>query len=258
MSSSRTYRSELRDQQAQHTRAVIAREARARFVTKGWAGTSVRSVAEAAGVSEATVYNVYGSKAGLAVSLIDAAEDGADVRRAGEQLAAHAGDPGAELAAFVGFDRRLYEHGGDVLRVLGEGRRQHAELGDAYDEGRRRGDAERRKVFADLADVGVAHGCRRRAGARHLRDGRLTRELRRRGARARVVARPGRGLVARGPDRAPAQASRSRSERQRRSNSVSSDSAASMSRRRCSRSARRSSIWPSTYSSWLRRPRGTS
>ena len=34
--------------------------------------------------------------------------------------------------------------------------------------------------------------------------------------------------------------------------------AASMSRRRCSRSARRSSIWPSTYSSWLRRPRGTS
>ena len=57
---------------------------------------------------------------------------------------------------------------------------------------------------------------------------------------------------------APAQASRSRSERQRCSNSVSSDSAASMSRRRCSRSARRSSIWPSTYSSWLRRPRGTS
>jgi AcrR family transcriptional regulator len=148
MSSSRTYRSELRDQQAQHTRAVIAREARARFVTKGWAGTSVRSVAEAAGVSEATVYNVYGSKAGLAVSLIDAAEDGADVRRAGEQLAAHTGDPGAQLAAFVGFDRRLYEHGGDVLRVLAEGRRQHTELGDAYDEGRRRGDAERRKVFA--------------------------------------------------------------------------------------------------------------
>lgn len=147
MSSSRTYRSELRDQQAQHTRAVIAREARARFVSKGWAGTSVRSVAAAAGVSEATVYNVYGSKAGLAVSLIDAAEEGADVRRAVAELAEHAGDPRAQLAAFVGFDRRLFEHGGDVLRVLAEGRRQHAELGHAYDEGRRRGDAERRTVF---------------------------------------------------------------------------------------------------------------
>src|SRR6476661_5768231 len=126
MSSSRTYRSELRDQQAQHTRAVIAREARARFVAKGWAGTTVRSVAEAAGVSEATVYNVYGSKAGLAVSLIDAAEEAADVRRAATDLVAHEGD---------------------VLRVLAEGRRQHAELGDAYDEGRRRGDAERRRVM---------------------------------------------------------------------------------------------------------------
>jgi AcrR family transcriptional regulator len=105
MSSSRTYRSELRDQQAQHTRAVIAREARARFVAKGWAGTTVRSVAEAAGVSEATVYNVYGSKAGLAVSLIDAAEEAADVRRAATDLVAHDGDPRAQLAAFVGFDR---------------------------------------------------------------------------------------------------------------------------------------------------------
>jgi hypothetical protein len=32
--------------------------------------------------------------------------------------------------------------------VLAGGRRQHTELVDAYDEGRRRGDAERRKVFA--------------------------------------------------------------------------------------------------------------
>ncbi len=147
MSSSRTYRSDLRDQQAQHTRAVIAREARARFVSSGWAGTSVRSVAQAAGVSEATVYNVYGSKAGLAVSLIDAAEEDADVRRAAEELAQHEGDPVTQLAAFVAFDRRLFQHGGDVLRVLAEGRRQHAELGHAYDEGRRRGDAERRRLF---------------------------------------------------------------------------------------------------------------
>jgi AcrR family transcriptional regulator len=158
MSASRTYRSELRDQQAQHTRAVIAREARARFVTTGWAGTSVRSVAQAAGVSEATVYNVYGSKAGLAVSLIDAAEEGADVRRAAAELAEHEGDPAAQLAAFVAFDRRLFQHGGDVLRVLAEGRRQHAELGDAYDEGRRRGDAQRRRVFTSWPTSGWRNG----------------------------------------------------------------------------------------------------
>ena len=71
--SSRRYRSTLRDQQAERTRRLIAKAARERFLAHGWGGTSVRSVAEAAGVSEATVYAVYGNKAGLAMSLLDSA-----------------------------------------------------------------------------------------------------------------------------------------------------------------------------------------
>ena len=148
MSTARPYRSELREQQAERTRGLIAASARARFLEKGWAGTSVRSVAEGAGVSEATVYSVYGSKAGLAGSLIDAAEQGADVGQAIAELQERDGDPGGQLRAFVDFDRRLYERGGDVLRILGEGRRQHPELGTAYDEGRRRGDSQRRTAFS--------------------------------------------------------------------------------------------------------------
>lgn len=148
MSTPRTYRSDLREQQAQRTRELIAEAARARFLDKGWAGTSVRSVAEGAGVSEATVYHVYGSKAGLASSLIDAAEHSADVERAVTELRERVGDPAGQLRAFVAFDRRLYERGGDVIRILAEGRRQHPDLGRAYDDGRQRGDRERRKVFA--------------------------------------------------------------------------------------------------------------
>ena len=147
VSPSRTYRSELREQQAERTRELIAASARARFLEKGWAGTSVRSVAEGAGVSEATVYSVYGSKAGLASSLLDAAEESADVRRAVAELQQHAGDPVAQLRAFVAFDRRLFELGGDVIRVIAEARRQHPELGDAYVEGRGRGTSQRRRVF---------------------------------------------------------------------------------------------------------------
>lgn len=154
MSTPRSYRSELRGQQAERTRELIAAAARARFLEKGWAGTSIRSVAQGAGVSEATVYHVYGSKAGLAGSLIDAAEQSADVQRAVRQLEERTGDPRGQLLAFVAFDRRLHQHGGDVLHVLAEGRRQHPELGDAYDEGRRRGDAQRRTVFTSWpADV---------------------------------------------------------------------------------------------------------
>ena len=147
MTSSRTYRSELREQQAQRTRLLIARSARERFLEKGWSGTSVRSVATGAGVSEATVYHVYGSKAGLAASLIDAAEESADVLRAVDELAAQEGDPSGQLKAFVAFDRRLFEHGGDVLHVLAEARRQEPDLAAAYEVGRRRGESERRQRF---------------------------------------------------------------------------------------------------------------
>lgn len=152
MTPSRTYRSGLREQQAERTRELIAASARARFLEKGWAGTSVRAVAEGAGVSEATVYHVYGSKVGLANSLIDAAEQGANVRQAIAELEERAGDPVGQLRAFVGFDRRLYEGAGDVLRILAEGRRQHPELGAAYDEGRRRGDSQRRNAFSSWPD----------------------------------------------------------------------------------------------------------
>jgi AcrR family transcriptional regulator len=144
----RPYRSALREEQAQRTKLLIARAARERFVATGWAGTSVRSVADAAGVSEATVYAVYGTKAGLAVSLVDSADDAADVDRVRRELARADGDPRRQLAAFVGFDRRLFEHGGDGLRVIVEGMRNEPALAAAYEEGRRRGETARQEVFA--------------------------------------------------------------------------------------------------------------
>jgi len=142
----RPYRSALREEQAQGTKRLIARAARERFVATGWAGTSVRSVAEAAGVSEATVYAVYGTKAGLAVSLVDSADDAADVDRVRRELARADGDPRRQLAAFVGFDRRLFEHG-DGLRVIVEGMRNEPALAAAYEEGRGRGETARRELF---------------------------------------------------------------------------------------------------------------
>lgn len=147
VTTSRTYRSELRGQQAERTRLLIARSARERFLEKGWSGTSVRSVAAGAGVSEATVYHVYGTKAGLAASLIDAAEESADVGRAVAELAAREGDPSGQLRAFLAFDRRLFELGGDVLHVLAEARRQEPDLAAAYEVGRGRGESERRRLF---------------------------------------------------------------------------------------------------------------
>ena len=146
--SGRAYRSPLRAQQAEQTRTLVAEAARERFLSHGWSGTTVRSVAEAAGVSEATVYAIYGSKAGLATSLIDSADAQADIERVQKELATGWGDPQAQVRAFVGFDRRLFENGGDVIRTILEGRRQHEALDAAYRDGRGRGEAVRREVFA--------------------------------------------------------------------------------------------------------------
>lgn len=143
----RPYRSALREEQAEQTRLRIARAARDRFVERGWAGTSVRSVAVAAGVSQATVYAAYGSKAGLAVALVDNADTDADTTRVIAELDAATGDPRGQLAALVAFDRRLFENAGDVIRVIAEGRRNEPALAAAYAEGRGRGDRNRRAVL---------------------------------------------------------------------------------------------------------------
>lgn len=143
----RPYRSALRAQQAELTRSLIVAAARESFLENGWAATSVRGVAAAAGVSEATVYGVFGNKAGLATALIDGVDEEADVARASTELDAATGDPTGQLAAVIGFDRRLFERGGGIIATIIEGRRDYAELDAAYQEGRRRGDAVRREVF---------------------------------------------------------------------------------------------------------------
>ena len=143
----RKYDSPTRRAQAEETRRQIAHAARSLFVERGWSGTRVRDVAAAAGVSEPTVYAVYGSKAGLASALLDSLEGVADPRRLGQEVKAAAGDPRAQLRAVVGFDRRLFEHGADAITVIREAGRTVPELATVFSDGRARGETMRRHLF---------------------------------------------------------------------------------------------------------------
>jgi AcrR family transcriptional regulator len=142
----RPYRSPLRRQQAQTTRTRIAMAARDLFRARGWAQTRIRDVAARAGVSEASVYAAYGSKAGLARALVDAVEASADVPSSPSQIVATG--PTGQLAALVASDRRLFEDGGDVVALLRDAGRTEPDLLDAYRLGRAHGDQLRRKTFA--------------------------------------------------------------------------------------------------------------
>ncbi len=65
MSGSRTYHSAARAEGARRTRRRIVESARELFVSRGYAGTTIDAVAEAAGVSRRTVFLSVGSKAEL-------------------------------------------------------------------------------------------------------------------------------------------------------------------------------------------------
>lgn len=147
----RRYESLRRASQAQETSAQIARCARELFVTRGWAATTVREVARAAGVSVPTVYAAYGNKTGLTRALADAADLSGDLPRMITELETAAG-PAGQLAAMAGYDRRLFERAGDVIKLLREAGRTETELAAEYRAGRRRADEARAEVFEGWAD----------------------------------------------------------------------------------------------------------
>lgn len=75
---SRPYRSPVRAERAARTRAAILSAATASFLHDGYAGTTMRSVARAAGVSVPTVELAFGTKAALLKAAIDVAIAGDD------------------------------------------------------------------------------------------------------------------------------------------------------------------------------------
>ncbi|MFD0557278.1 TetR family transcriptional regulator [Stackebrandtia endophytica] len=143
----RRYESLRRTAQAKETRAQIAVAARELFISRGWAATTIRDVAELAGVSVPTVYSAYQNKTGLALALADAANLSADLTRMVAELEADDGSPQRQLAAMAGYDRRLFELQGELIVRIREAGRSTPELAEVYRNGRRGADQTRYQVF---------------------------------------------------------------------------------------------------------------
>jgi AcrR family transcriptional regulator len=74
----RPYDSSRRQAQARQTRAAILEVARAQFLERGFAATTVGEIATAVGVSVETVYKAFANKAGLLKAMFDVAIVGDD------------------------------------------------------------------------------------------------------------------------------------------------------------------------------------
>jgi AcrR family transcriptional regulator len=130
----------LREERAAVTRNRILDAARHRFFEDGYAATTLRAVAEEAGVAVQTVYAVFGSKAAILAELRALAVNQPEADAAGR---AALGEPTPErrLAGLAHSIRSRWELAGDIVRVHQDAVRVDPSLrpGIADAEARRRG-----------------------------------------------------------------------------------------------------------------------
>ena len=127
----------LRERQAQLTRDEILNAARRLFAERGYTRTSVRDIAEAAGVSAQTVYDSIGSKQALVARLNDLIDAEAGIA-AIAGAAARSGDPARSPRTSARITRSILEHCGDIVHALVTGAAAEPDLAVALAEGQRR------------------------------------------------------------------------------------------------------------------------
>src|SRR5262245_8576530 len=144
----------LRERRARLTRDEILRAARRLFAERGYARTSVRDIAQAAGVSAQTVYDSVGSKQALVSSLNDLIDTEADIAAIG-RAAAGSGDPHEIVATPARITRAILENCGDILHALVTGAAAEPELAAVLAEGHRRHVEGNRQVVGLLRELGA-------------------------------------------------------------------------------------------------------
>ena len=118
---------------AERTRARVLAAATTAFTETGYAGTTIRAVAEAAGVSQETVYKSFGGKAGLLKSVYDMAMAG-DTEpvpigaRAAALAVRDAASPSESAAAYGRMAAELAGRAGPLLRIVLAARSGDADL----------------------------------------------------------------------------------------------------------------------------------
>ena len=144
----------LRERRAQLTQDEILRAARRLFGERGYAGTSVRDIAAAAGVSAQTVYDSVGSKQALVARLNDLIDTEAGIAEiAGRAVAST--DPEEVAATQARVTRSILENCGDIIRALVTGAASEPDLRPPLEEGQRRHMFGAHQTIEHLRELGA-------------------------------------------------------------------------------------------------------
>ncbi|MFI5953043.1 TetR/AcrR family transcriptional regulator [Cryptosporangium sp. NPDC051539] len=121
---------------ARATRAAVLAAAHESFLTVGYSGTTIRGVAEAAGVSQETVYKRFSGKAGLLKDVYDVAMAGDDdpvpiAERPQFRAVRDATTPAEVARAYAAYARLLTGRAGPLMQVVSSARGVDPDL-DAF------------------------------------------------------------------------------------------------------------------------------
>lgn len=117
------YDNRQRQQSARATRARVLEAAHASFLRRGFGGTTIRQVADDAGVSQETIYKTFGGKAALLKSVYDVTLAGDDeevplAARPEAMAARDAATPAAAATAYAELAQLISSRIDPLLRVL--------------------------------------------------------------------------------------------------------------------------------------------
>ena len=129
------YHSERRQEQAEATRQAILDAARALFIERGYAGTTVADIAAAARVAVPTVYVSVGTKPVILGELRKMIPVAAGVPGDTRAAFARIRDPRQLVSAFVAGVRRLLETSGELMYAIESAAPFEPVAAEAWEEG---------------------------------------------------------------------------------------------------------------------------
>lgn len=119
----RQYNSSRRQAQARETRRLIIEVARRLFIERGYAGTTIDTIARETGVAVETVYATFGSKHAVLARLVDISVGGDDepiplLDRPGPLAVKNERDQHRQIELFVRDMRRIMERIGPIFPIV--------------------------------------------------------------------------------------------------------------------------------------------
>ncbi|MGD2044235.1 MAG: helix-turn-helix domain-containing protein [Acidimicrobiia bacterium] len=125
----------LRDRQAETAKKLILSAALEAFLGDGYVGTTMEDIAEKAGVARRTVYNQFGSKAGLLIAVINDRVVASEERsiEADHDAVRALSDPGQMIDAFIRSHVGVAARSLPILKVTFEAALIDGEVAKAYE-----------------------------------------------------------------------------------------------------------------------------